>query len=96
MFKTVIEYPIPDSPDNRNSREFTHTLGQAFPSKRATKGISDSAIPYMPLKLFYSYAHEDEEYRRRLDSHLRLLQRQGLIDAWHDRRIGALLNGNSR
>jgi TPR repeat protein len=42
-----------------------------------------------PLKIFYSYAHTDEEFRDGLDNHLRLLQRQGLISAWHDRKIGA-------
>jgi tetratricopeptide (TPR) repeat protein len=41
-----------------------------------------------PLNVFYSYAHTDEEFRTGLDNHLSLLQRQGLISAWHDRKIG--------
>jgi TPR repeat protein len=41
-----------------------------------------------PLNVFYSYAHADEEFRDGVDCHLRLLQRQGLINAWHDRKIG--------
>src|SRR6516165_5669862 len=40
-----------------------------------------------PLTLFYSYSHEDEILRDQLEKHLRHLQRQGLISAWHDRQI---------
>ncbi len=39
------------------------------------------------VRLFYSYAHKDEQMRLDLETHLKLLQRQGLIDAWHDRMI---------
>lgn len=41
------------------------------------------------LKLFYSYSHKDEALRDELETHLKLFQRQGLIEPWHDRRIGA-------
>jgi hypothetical protein len=40
-----------------------------------------------PIKLFYSYSHKDEALRDRLEIHLKLLQRQGVIDTWHDRKI---------
>src|SRR5256714_6146191 len=43
----------------------------------------------MPVKIFFCYAHEDEELLNKLKSHLRPLQRQGLIDVWHDRDINA-------
>jgi internalin A len=39
------------------------------------------------LRLFYSYSHKDETLRDELETHLKLLQRQGLIKPWHDRRI---------
>src|SRR5262245_18723081 len=42
-----------------------------------------------PVRVFYSYAHEDEELRNELEKHLRLLQRQGIIQPWHDREITA-------
>ncbi len=42
-----------------------------------------------PLNLFYSYSHKDEELRDKLETHLKLLQRQGVIGTWHDRKIGA-------
>jgi hypothetical protein len=41
------------------------------------------------VKIFYCYAHEDERLLNQLKSHLRPLQRQGLIDVWHDRDISA-------
>jgi len=41
------------------------------------------------IELFFSYSHKDEEYRNELEIHLAILKRQGVIDTWHDRRIGA-------
>src|SRR5450759_1667907 len=40
-----------------------------------------------PVEVFYSYAHGDEAFCNKLQKHLSLLQRQGLIKAWHDRHI---------
>jgi len=40
-----------------------------------------------PRSVFISYAHEDEPLRQRLEVHLSLLRRQGLIADWHDRQI---------
>src|SRR6185295_6399426 len=41
------------------------------------------------LEVFFSYSHADETLRDSLQKHLALLQREGLIRPWHDRRIGA-------
>lgn len=41
------------------------------------------------IKLFFSYSHKDEDLRNELETHLSPLKRQGVIDAWHDRRIPA-------
>lgn len=40
-----------------------------------------------PLKVFYSYAHEDEGLRKELEKHLSPLRREGLIQDWHDRKL---------
>ncbi|MCP3167312.1 toll/interleukin-1 receptor domain-containing protein [Myxococcus qinghaiensis] len=40
-------------------------------------------------KLFFSYSHQDEVLRNKLETHLSMLRRQGLIESWHDRRITA-------
>ena len=42
-----------------------------------------------PVKLFITYSHKDEALRQALCEHLASLQREGLIDVWHDRKIGA-------
>src|SRR5881275_2311410 len=39
------------------------------------------------VEIFCSYAHEDESWLRKLETHLSLLKRQGLISLWHDRLI---------
>src|SRR3954454_20240504 len=45
--------------------------------------------PAVPISLFYSYSHKDEALRKRLETHLSLLQNEGVISGWHDRRIAA-------
>jgi TIR domain len=42
-----------------------------------------------PVKLFYSYSHKDERHRERLEAHLSLLKREGILEEWHDRKIVA-------
>lgn len=42
-----------------------------------------------PLQVFCCYAHEDQQYLLTLKKHLSPLQRQGLIDVWHDHDISA-------
>lgn len=41
------------------------------------------------IRVFLSYSHVDENYRNELQKHLMSLQHQGIIETWHDRRIGA-------
>lgn len=41
------------------------------------------------VKVFVSYSHKDEILRDGLETHLSLLKNQGVIQVWHDRRIGA-------
>jgi hypothetical protein len=47
------------------------------------------AVAPQPVKLFYSYAHKDEELRQKLETHLSLMRRSGQIAGWHDRDIDA-------
>ena len=39
--------------------------------------------------VFFSYSHADEELRDQLEKQLSMLKWQGVIETWHDRRIGA-------
>jgi internalin A len=41
------------------------------------------------VRLFCSYSHKDETLQAELETHLKLLHREGLISAWHDRKIAA-------
>ena len=42
-----------------------------------------------PVKVFVSYSHKDEPLKDQLIEHLSLLQRRGVVDTWHDRRLVA-------
>ncbi|WP_437682888.1 TIR domain-containing protein [Sorangium sp. So ce131] len=53
--------------------------------KPQEKGLPTKA----PIRLFFSYSHRDEALRDELEIHLALLKREGLLQGWHDRRIGA-------
>lgn len=39
--------------------------------------------------IFFSYSHVDEALRDQLENQLAMLKRQGIVEAWHDRRIDA-------
>jgi TIR domain len=73
------------------------TAGDGAPVPAATPGGTGAASPQppatqktaVPLRLFYSYSHKDEELRKELEEHLALLKWQGYIVGWHDRMIGA-------
>src|SRR5271157_804367 len=73
------------------------SAGEGVPVKAASPGSAGAFLPESaatdkltgPIRLFYSYSHQDEELRKELENHLSLLRRKGLISAWHDRMIGA-------
>jgi predicted aspartyl protease len=46
-------------------------------------------MPTKPIEIFYSYSHKDEALRKKLETHLSILKKQGVISAWHDRCIPA-------
>ena len=46
-----------------------------------------SGIGRKALKVFCSYSHRDEEHLNDLRDSLRGLEREGLIEWWHDRKI---------
>lgn len=51
--------------------------------------MSQSTGRSRAISLFDSYSHKDEGLRDELATHLSVLRRQGVIEQWHDRRIGA-------
>ncbi|MEH2258125.1 MAG: TIR domain-containing protein [Nostoc sp.] len=44
-------------------------------------------MPEVSLQLFFSYSHKDETLRDELAKHLTILEWQGVISSWHDRKI---------
>ena len=38
-------------------------------------------------KVFISYSHKDERWKKRLVTQLGVLAKQGRLEVWHDRRI---------
>jgi TIR domain len=59
------------------------------PPARRSPAIQIDQAPAAPVHIFYSYSHEDEKFRVVLEKHLKLLERQGTIAGYHDRKIGA-------
>jgi tetratricopeptide (TPR) repeat protein len=51
--------------------------------------VEKSGLKQMPVKIFFCYAHEDEQLLNKLKNHLSPLKRTGLIETWHDRDISA-------
>lgn len=41
----------------------------------------------MSKKVFISYSHRDEDHREDFGDHLSMMQRNGVIECWHDRKI---------
>jgi TIR domain/CHAT domain len=70
------------------------TMGTAAPPNPAigaqsAKSEAISSSGNQMIEVFFSYAHEDEKLRDELAKQLKLLERQGVISAWHDRQIVA-------
>lgn len=51
-------------------------------------GFDQLGVLILP-NVFFSYSHSDEALRDQLEKQLTMLKRQGVIESWHDRRIGA-------
>jgi hypothetical protein len=56
---------------------------------RASHAIPDHGAPAQKAIVFISYSHKDEAWKDRLLTHLGVLQSQGLLELWDDRRIAA-------
>jgi hypothetical protein len=81
----------------RSAREITNMHGGAGRGGAAadqmsgTAGMQPLAEPSgpTPIRVFASYSHRDEALHDELAKHLKALEREGIIQPWHDRRITA-------
>ena len=55
--------------------------------KEGTRPPASSPGRGQPLRVFISYSHKDDTLRGELETHLRLLHRQGVISVWTDHMI---------
>jgi TIR domain len=63
-------------------------LGLDFLNRRIIQ-FTPTRFEFYMATVFFSYSHVDEEQRNQLEKHLKILKRQGVIESWHDRMIGA-------
>jgi len=84
------------NPSNTALRECAAQLGMSAsvsvpgPAPEAEDAASTSRQARSsdkPPELFFSYAPQDKKLRDKLETHLALLRRQGVITAWHDGKI---------
>jgi tetratricopeptide (TPR) repeat protein len=54
-----------------------------------TQPIVTSPYSARHIGIFCSYSHRDEDLRKELDKHIKILERRGVISVWHDRKIDA-------
>lgn len=76
LFSTLSSYP--------------EVLEKFLSPKASIKALKhQSTTPLKPISICFCYAHEDEKLLEMLKVHLKVLQKQMLIDFWYDRDIGA-------
>lgn len=71
-------------------KDFINDLGMIEINKEINEKIIDLSElnkENVGVKVFISYAHEDEEYKNKLIKHLIGLKRKNIIEEWHDRKI---------
>ena len=79
--------------DSDSALDFMARLEDSI--NRALKRSEDFILGELPeeqetlTKVFISYSHHDKDYLDRLLTHLKPLEREGLIDLWVDRRLRA-------
>lgn len=87
LFNLVMElYAIPLH--HKGFEPLRQSLHQQWEQTLAGKEVVEEPKS-KALKLFISYSHEDENFKKELLKMLAGFQRRGIIDAWQDRRIEA-------
>ncbi len=72
---------------NPDSGQFDSFSSQLPTPSQPPMPPQEPKLEKRPLKVFISYAHKDEAFKDELVVMLVSMQRQGIIDAWQDRRI---------
>ena len=64
-------------------------LAKKQPAGNGVNEPVDKRLQNTSVQIFCSYSHEDEKLRAELETHLKILERKGLIAPWNDHMIGA-------
>lgn len=99
--KVVVPYRELLVMEQKGRREFPKVVGDQIIEPNVNELLNDVDLEgtrrsertmgelWQAVRLFCSYSHRDESLRNKLETHLKLLQRRGLIETWHDRKIEA-------
>ncbi|MCH8046006.1 MAG: TIR domain-containing protein [Planctomycetes bacterium] len=77
---------LPVQPEGVREVNVSRELDKLVPSAARAIDRNPKRAP-IPVRVFVSYAHEDERQLKRLDSMLGVLERQHGLTAWHDQRL---------
>jgi len=77
---------------NSRTKSVDSSSVQTQADVHAQKGTVQSSQTTSPLPVYISYVESDEELRLKLEKHLVMLKRQGLISTWHSRQASAGLD----
>ncbi|WP_437538502.1 SIR2 family protein [Sorangium sp. So ce726] len=75
-----------DLPPDSAAYDDTVTMTGALEASRRER-VSEP--PASPIEVFFSYSESNRELRDKLETHLAILKRKGVIRGWHDGEIGA-------
>ena len=79
---------VSEFPEVIDDRVITVQVGELLNGVDLHQQREDSVDAIVKVKaVFFCYSHKDEALRDELETHLKLLQRQGVISTWHDRKI---------
>ena len=92
-YKVVVPYSKLTKFENKGIKTFNDTVGDDIAEinvEELLNGVDLHGVRWrrgLPIKIFYSYSHKDESLCNELVTHLKLMQRQGIIEQWYDRKI---------
>jgi hypothetical protein len=79
-------WTLDDLPPSSDAYEGPITM-PALPAEIARRPRSEP--PANPIEVFFSYSDRDRDLRDKLETHLAILKRKGVIRGWHEGEIGA-------
>jgi hypothetical protein len=81
---TITPFDSSMQPTAKSIEQERPIVATSVPLSLLNESLSAKAV-----EIFYSYAHNDERLRKKLETHLSLLKQEGLIIGWYDREIRA-------